>query len=110
MQLAQATRALLDEHRPVGFISQTMHAFTAILCQPRQFHVAVVECVEVADIRRARWMFGTYLALISLMVLPITSAGLALFEGDASVAPDSIVLALPQIGRASGRERGCQYV
>src|SRR3546814_14352569 len=40
-------------------------------------------------------MFGTYLALISLMVLPITSAGLALFEGDASVAPDSIVLALP---------------
>src|SRR3546814_860928 len=46
-------------------------------------------------------MFGTYLALISLMVLPITSAGLALFEGDASVAPDSIVLALPL---AQGRD------
>src|SRR3546814_8512579 len=35
------------------------------------------------------------------MVLPITSAGLALFEGDASVAPDSIVLALPL---AQGRD------
>src|SRR3546814_5836624 len=101
LQLAQATRALLVDHLPVGFLIQTLLAFTAILCLPRQFHVAVVECVEVADIRRARWMFGTYLALISLMVLPITSAGLALFEGDASVAPDSIVLALPL---AQGRD------
>src|SRR3546814_8488985 len=41
LQLAQATRALLVDHRPVDFISQTLLAFTAILCLPRQFHVAV---------------------------------------------------------------------
>src|SRR5690606_34006684 len=101
LQLADATRALLGDLRPVGFTSQTLLAFTAILCLPRQFHVAVVECVEVADIRRARWMFGTYLVLISLMVLPIASAGLTLFAGDPGVAPDSIVLALPL---AEGRD------
>ncbi|MFC3716047.1 NahK/ErcS family hybrid sensor histidine kinase/response regulator [Luteimonas soli] len=101
LQLADATRALLVDHRPVGFIGQTLLAFTAILCLPRQFHVAVVECVEVADIRRARWMFGTYLAVISLMVLPIASAGVSLFNGDPGIAPDSIVLALPL---AEGRD------
>src|SRR5690606_23926313 len=88
LHLVEATRSLLVEHRPVGFIGQTLLAFAAIICLPRQFHVAVVECVEVADIRRARWMFGTYLAVISLMVLPIASAGVALFNGDPDVAPD----------------------
>ena len=101
LHLVEATRSLLVEHRPVGFIGQTLLAFAAIICLPRQFHVAVVECVEVADIRRARWMFGTYLAVISLMVLPIASAGVALFNGDPDVAPDSIVLALPL---AEGRD------
>ena len=98
LHIAEATQALLAQHRPVGFISQTLLAFAALICLPRQFHVAVVECVEVADIRRARWMFGTYLVLITLMVLPIASAGATLFAGDASVAPDSIVLALPLAG------------
>jgi len=101
LHLVEATRSLMVEHRPVGFIGQTLLAFAAIICLPRQFHVAVVECVEVADIRRARWMFGTYLAVISLMVLPIASAGVALFNGDPDVAPDSIVLALPL---AEGRD------
>ncbi|MDN5781182.1 MAG: hybrid sensor histidine kinase/response regulator, partial [Luteimonas sp.] len=101
LHLVEATRALLVTQRPVGFIGQTLLAFAAIICLPRQFHVAVVECVEVADIRRARWMFGTYLAVVSLMVLPIASAGVALFNGDPGIAPDSIVLALPL---AEGRD------
>jgi Na+/proline symporter/signal transduction histidine kinase len=101
LHVAEATRALLLDHHPTGFIAQTLLAFAAIICLPRQFHVAVVECVEVADIRRARWMFGTYLAVVSLMVLPIASAGLARFAGDGAVAPDSIVLALPL---AEGRD------
>ncbi|GAA3913811.1 hybrid sensor histidine kinase/response regulator [Luteimonas lutimaris] len=101
LHLVEATRTLLVEQRPVGFIGQTLLAFAAIICLPRQFHVAVVECVDVADIRRARWMFGTYLALISLMVLPIASAGVALFNADPGIAPDSIVLALPL---AEGRD------
>src|SRR5690606_26835089 len=47
LPLADATRALVDNAPPVGFIGQTLLAFTAIICLPRQFHVAVVECVNV---------------------------------------------------------------
>jgi Na+/proline symporter len=69
-------------------------AFTAIVCLPRQFHVAVVECQDPADIRPARWMFGAYLVLFSVMVLPITLAGQSVL-GASSVSPDTYVLALP---------------
>ncbi|WP_242112004.1 hybrid sensor histidine kinase/response regulator [Luteimonas aquatica] len=92
---AEATRALLENAKPVGFIGQTLLAFAAIICLPRQFHVAVVECVNVADIRRARWLFGAYLVLISLMVLPIAGAGTLLIGDGAHVDADSLVLALP---------------
>lgn len=95
LPLTQATRALIDNAPPVGFIGQTLLAFTAIICLPRQFHVAVVECLDVADIRRARWLFGAYLVLISLAVLPIASAGLALFGNGTVVPADTFVLALP---------------
>ena len=95
LPLADATRALVDNAPPVGFIGQTLLAFTAIICLPRQFHVAVVECVNVNDIRRARWMFGTYLVLVSVAVLPIAGAGVAMFGSNGAVAPDTFVLALP---------------
>ena len=52
--------------------------------------------------RRARWMFGGYLVLISGMVLPIATAGVTLFGTGGSVADDSMVLALPL---AEGRPR-----
>ncbi|NZA26813.1 hybrid sensor histidine kinase/response regulator [Luteimonas sp. SJ-92] len=94
LDLVPATRELLSNAPPVGFVGQTLLAFTAIVCLPRQFHVAVVECIDVADIRRARWMFGAYLVLICLMVLPIASAGIALF-GDGAAIADTYVLALP---------------
>ncbi len=80
---------------PVGFISQTLLSFLAIICLPRQFHVAVVECGDVRDVRRARWMFGAYLVIISAMVVPIATAGVTLFGTGGSVADDSMVLALP---------------
>ena len=48
----------------------------------------------LGDIRKARWLFGGYLALFSLMVVPIAAAGASLFGGT-SVADDSYVLALP---------------
>lgn len=78
---------------PKGFLAQTLLAFTAIICLPRQFQVAVVECEEVGDVRRARWMFTGYLVLICLMVLPITVAGQALLGN--GVPADAYVLALP---------------
>ena len=79
---------------PQGFMAQTLLAFAAIVCLPRQFHVAVVECGDVADVRRARWLFSGYLLVICLFVLPITAAGKAVLSG-AGVAPDTYVLALP---------------
>ena len=93
--VGEATRSLIDNAPPVGFVGQTLLAFTAIVCLPRQFHVTVVECGDVADIRKARWLFGAYLVVVSLMVLPIAAAGIALFGRNGPVAADSFVLALP---------------
>jgi Na+/proline symporter/signal transduction histidine kinase len=95
-----ATRAVDSLHTfaaselPRGFVAQTLLAFTAIICLPRQFQVAVVECEEPGDVRRARWLFTGYLLLICLMVPPITLAGQALL-GASGTPGDSYVLALP---------------
>ncbi len=85
-----AAQTLFSNAPPVGFLTQTLLGFLAIICLPRQFHVAVVESEDVRDIRRARWMFGIYLLLISAMVVPIAAAGLSLHGG-----ADGAVLALP---------------
>lgn len=95
LRLTDATRSLIESTPPVGFAAQTLLAFAAVICLPRQFHVAIVECGNVTDIRRARWIFSAYLIIICLMVLPIAAAGAALFGANGSVAPDSFVLALP---------------
>jgi len=95
LPLIEASRELFEHAPAIGLVGQTLLAFTAIICLPRQFHVAVVECGNVADIRRARWMFGVYLLLVTLMVMPIASASLALFGLDSGIAPDIFVLALP---------------
>jgi len=63
---------------PPGFIAQTLLAFCAMFCLPRQFQIGVVECEDPRDLRRARWMFPIYMVLISAAVLPIVSAGMAL--------------------------------
>ena len=89
-----------DHPMPGGFIAQTVLSFLAMLCLPRQFHVAVVECGDVADVRRARWLFGAYLILVSLAVLPIATAGMMLMGADGNMA-DSLVLGLPL---AEGRQ------
>lgn len=95
LSLTESARTLFDNAPPVGFVGQTLLGFLALVCLPRQFHVAVVECEEVGDIRRARWMFGGYLVIISVMVLPIAVAGAAMFGTGGAVAADTFVLALP---------------
>ena len=91
----QSARTLFENSPPVGFITQTLLSFLAIICLPRQFHVAVVECSDVGDIRKARWLFGGYLLVISAMVIPIAAAGAAMFGTNSGVASDTFVLALP---------------
>lgn len=94
-RMGEAAGTVLAAGLPSGFVAQTLLAFLAIVCLPRQFHVGVVECQDPADVRAARWMFGLYLVLVSLMVVPITLAGSDLLRG-AGVSPDAYVLALPQ--------------
>ncbi len=93
-RVVDAARVVTAPGLPTGFIAQTLIAFTAIICLPRQFHVAVVECQDPADIRPARWLFGGYLVIFSLFVVPITLTGQSLLAGS-GVSPDSYVLALP---------------
>ncbi|MEO7013631.1 MAG: hybrid sensor histidine kinase/response regulator, partial [Dokdonella sp.] len=65
--LAKVTRDGL----PSGFVAQTLLAFTAMFCLPRQFQVGVVECENPADVRKSRRLFPLYLLVICLLVLPI---------------------------------------
>ena len=66
----------------------------AILCLPRQFHVAIVEFRDTTDLRAARWIFPIYLIIFAALVIPIALAGLTQFSGQ-QVNPDTYVLSLP---------------
>jgi len=79
---------------PEGFGIQMILAMVAILCLPRQFHVAIVEFRDTTDLRVARWIFPLYLFIFAALVVPIALAGLTQFSGQA-VNPDSYVLSLP---------------
>ncbi|WP_440224880.1 hybrid sensor histidine kinase/response regulator [Dokdonella sp. MW10] len=87
-------RQVATHELPGGFFAQTVLAFAAIFCLPRQFQVGVVECENPADLRRARWMFPLYLAIICVLVLPIVHAGARAAAGT-SVSADAYVLWLP---------------
>lgn len=97
---ARLDRLLRPDHLPTGFMAQVLLAFLAMICLPRQFHVAVVECNDVGQVRQAPFWFGAYMVLITLSVLPIASLAL-LDPRIAGAHPDSAVLALPL---ASGNE------
>jgi len=79
---------------PEGFAIQLILAMVAILCLPRQFHVAIVEYRDTTDLRVARWIFPIYLFIFAALVVPIALAGLAQFS-DQNVNPDTYVLSLP---------------
>ncbi|WP_174567081.1 PAS domain-containing hybrid sensor histidine kinase/response regulator [Rhodanobacter sp. B04] len=84
----------MDKGLSPGFLAQTMLAFVALFCLPRQFQIGVVECEDIDDLRRARWMLPLYLIIISLAVLPIVAAGMHLPAVRDGVA-DIWVLTLP---------------
>ncbi|MDQ6647867.1 MAG: PAS domain-containing hybrid sensor histidine kinase/response regulator, partial [Pseudomonadota bacterium] len=77
-----------------GFMAQTMLAFFAMFCLPRQFQIGMVECEDASDLKRARWLVPLYLAIISLAVLPIVAAGAHLPQVRSGTA-DAWVLTLP---------------
>lgn len=92
--LAVPLARIADNSLPAGFFAQTALAVAAIFCLPRQFQVAVVECEDPRDLRRARWLFPLYLAIVSVLVLPIATAGMQAAQGS-TVAADAWVLWLP---------------
>ncbi|BBD78691.1 hybrid sensor histidine kinase/response regulator [Aerosticca soli] len=86
-----------------GFLAQTLLAFCAMFCLPRQFHIAVVECEEPADLARARWSFPLYMIVVCLAVPPIVAAGLhlpAVREGGADAWLLNLLLARHERGLA----------
>lgn len=84
----------------LNFVTQLILASGAILVLPRQFHVMVVENTHRSHLTTARWVFPVYLTLISLVVLPITAAGMRLF-GEDGINPDTYVLLLPHVSEQS---------
>ncbi len=87
-------RQLAQQDFGRSFWAQTLLAMLAILCLPRQFHVAVVENTHRDDASTARWLFPLYLLAFAFFVVPLAAAGLTLFA-DSGIEPDTYVLALP---------------
>ncbi|WP_193161424.1 NahK/ErcS family hybrid sensor histidine kinase/response regulator [Microbulbifer hainanensis] len=83
-----------------NFLTQTLLATAAIICLPRQFHMAVVEFQDQRDLRTARWLLPLYLGFFSLLILPIALAGQPMLA-QGLLDPDSLVLTLPM---ASGND------
>lgn len=75
------------------FIAQTIMAGAAVICLPRQFHVAVVDNLNLEHLNTARWLFPLYLALIALAI-PIISVAGQLLLTDKLIEPDTYVLQL----------------
>ncbi len=79
---------------PADFFMTTALAAAAIFCLPRQFLAGIVECADPQDLRTARIVFTGYLAVFTVLVVPVVLAGLG-----AGLAPggnpDFLVLTLP---------------
>ncbi len=75
------------------FVTMTLLSMAAIICLPRQFHVAIIERRNDKERQLARWLFPAYMAVTSLVVLPITLAGIGTLP--AEVPADLYVLELP---------------
>ena len=75
------------------WLTMTLLAAFAMVLLPRQFHVAAVENASTREIRRAAWLFPSYLVAINIFVIPIAVAGLILLPKGAD--GDTFVLALP---------------
>ncbi|EGN74694.1 Na+/proline symporter [Idiomarina sp. A28L] len=76
------------------FFIQLAMAAGAILCLPRQFHVSVVDNVDIQHLKTARWLFPLYLLLTSLAIAAIAISGVALLGNNAGSAGDGSVYPL----------------
>lgn len=94
--LAQLQASFAPSHIGFDLFVIAFISMAAILCLPRQFYTMVIEARSPSDLRGARWMFVFYLLLMTVVVVPIALAGLALLPP--GVPADQFVLRLPMQG------------
>ena len=98
---ADLTRLLEKTSAAPSWLAICLISASAGLLLPRQFHMAVVENRDPADVGRAVWAFPLYLVAINIFVIPLALAGLARFPAGA-IDRDMTVLALPLASGHSG--------
>ncbi|MFL0810342.1 MAG: PAS-domain containing protein [Agarilytica sp.] len=76
------------------FVIETLVSAAAILCLPRMFHVTFVENLSGEHLRKARFIFPLYLAVIALCVYIAALAGNAVLSGG-DTSGDAYVIFLP---------------
>ena len=91
---ARADTVFRMDRLPDTFVTQLILASAAIFCLPRQFHVAIVEAHKDANIKATRWAFPLYLLVFTVLIVPITLAGLKTLPSGV-FSGDTFVLALP---------------
>lgn len=89
----------LPDFFSVNFLVQTLMAAAAIICLPRQFHIAFVGNNKLDNLNRARWFFPAYLLIIAVLIPFIAIAGSVLI-GDGAHG-DTYVLRLAQASELS---------
>lgn len=97
-----ADSILLSPPSWLRFFIETLLSICAIFCLPRMFHVTFVECLSAKHLQKSRWLFSTYLLLISVCVFIIAWVGNVLFFGNDSVNGDSYVIAIPLLKDSPG--------
>ncbi|MFW8590068.1 PAS domain-containing hybrid sensor histidine kinase/response regulator [Glaciecola sp. 2405UD65-10] len=80
------------------YLSHVVLGVCSMLCLPRQFHVNFVENRTDDELQTARWLFPSYLAGMSLFILPIALAGSIIFP-TSTFTSDTFVLAIPISGQ-----------
>lgn len=87
------TYEALDNFQSTTFWAQTLMAAAAVICLPRQFHVAVIDNLSLSHLKTARWLFPIYLTAIAVVIPVIAVAGKAML-GASGNEPDTYVLGL----------------
>ncbi|MFT6330897.1 MAG: Na+/proline symporter/signal transduction histidine kinase/CheY-like chemotaxis protein [Bermanella sp.] len=87
------TDAAIDTFYSFTFWAQTLMAAAAVICLPRQFHVAVVDNLNLDHLKQARWVFPLYLFIIACTIPVIAAAGDAIFS-QSNMNADNYVLGL----------------
>ncbi|MDT0596207.1 PAS domain-containing hybrid sensor histidine kinase/response regulator [Glaciecola petra] len=88
-----STTEALQSFVSFDFWMQTLMAGAAVICLPRQFHVAVIDNLKIDHLKTARWFFPSYLILIALTIPIIAAAGKVIFAQQ-SMDADNYVMGI----------------